>query len=374
MNIFMFVNFTPSDKSLGITKKISSEIQALRRLGHDVVYTAYGKNGVYIYGNDDSIIFEKRYKIRNNLYIRLVRYFLLIKTAQVYCCSRKQHFDILYGRLLAPTKKYINLLRYLRNNNSRVILEAHAYFPGIQFPTVKGKFISYMLKKNGPKLKSYVNKVLTEGRLDEFYGIPVIQEARIGVETEKICPHNYTGSRNELNLISVANEMPYHAYDRVIKSLGKYYQDVSEAREIKIHLVGSISSDTRRLVKNLHLEEKVFLYGKQFGDTLDRIYDGCNMALGPLGQHRIGGKKDTGLKTKEYFAKGIPYIYSGEEPSVPNNYPYIFRCESDESFLDFQDIWNFYLSYRDSKTVVDEMRGFAKKNYSWDVIMEEAIK
>ena len=99
----------------------------------------------------------------------------------------------------------------------------------------------------------------------------------------------------------------------------------------------------------------------------------CNIGLGPLGQHRIGGKKDTGLKTKEYFARGLPYIFSGEEPTVPNGYPYIFNIPSDESPVNFEDVWNFYQSYANDKCVVDEMRSYAREHYSWDKIMKDAL-
>ncbi len=374
MKIFMFVNYTPSDKSLGITKKISSEIQAIKRLGHDVVYTAYDNNGIVVCDNDDKVVYKKKYCFHNNLYIRIVRYFFLIKVAQEYINLHKQDFDTFYGRLLAPSNKYLNLLRSFKENHCRVILEAHAYFPGIRFQSIKGKYVSYMLEKNGPKLKDCVDKILTEGHIEDFFGIPEVCEAKIGVETKGISPHHYTGNLDELNMLSVANETTYHAYDRVVKSLVAYYGEGKSVRPIRLHLVGTVSDNTKRIIEELGIKEKVELYGKQFGKSLDDIYDKCNLGLGPFGQHRIGGKKDTGLKTKEYFAKGLPYIFSGDEPSVPHEYPYILQYPSDESLIDFNIAWNFYLSYRDNKDVVNEMRNFAIKNYSWDAIMEEAIK
>ena len=374
MNIFMFVNYTPSDKSLGITKKISSEIRALRRLGHDVVYTAYGDKGVVVYDNHDSIIYERQYIFNNNAFIKVARYFLLIKTAQRFFDNTEQQFDVLYGRLLAPSKGYINFLRSVKKKKCRIILEAHAYFPGIQFRSLKGKYVSYLLEKNGQKLKYCVDKILTEGHIDDFYGIAEVSEAKIGVETREIVAHRYIGNADELNLLSVANETTYHAYDRVIKSLAAYYNQAKTVPPVFLHLVGTVSDATKRMIEEMALNKRVKLYGKQYGDALDNIYNQCNLGLGPFGQHRIGGKKDTGLKTKEYFAKGLPYIFSGEEPSVPQGYPYILQYPSDESLIDFSKAWEFYLSYRDNKNVVDEMREFALSNYSWDAIMEDAIK
>ena len=38
--VFFFANYTPADISIGITKKIRSEINTLRKMGMDVTYTA----------------------------------------------------------------------------------------------------------------------------------------------------------------------------------------------------------------------------------------------------------------------------------------------------------------------------------------------
>jgi hypothetical protein len=370
----MFVNYTPNDKTLGITQKISSEITALRTLGHSVTYTAYADDGVCIYDNEDNLTYQKRYIFKNNAYQAYRRYFLLIETAQSFIENNDIRYDLCYGRLLAPNQKYVKLLNTIKRKGSRVILEAHAYFPGIRFQSLKGKYVSFMLDKNGPKLNSCVNKILTEGHIDDFYGITETQESRIGVETEAILPHKYEGKYDQLNLISVANETTYHAYDRVVRSLAYYYSVNKDAKKIIVHLVGTVSEATKILIYDLKLDKKIRFYGKQYGQKLDAIYNNCNMGLGPFGQHRIGGKKDTGLKTKEYFAKGIPYAYSGDEPSVPVGYPYILQLPSDESMLDFELIWNFYLSYRDDNNVVDNMRQFAIDNYSWKAIMNEAIQ
>ena len=170
-----------------------------------------------------------------------------------------------------------------------------------------------------------------------------------------------------LNLISVAHERIYHGYDRVIRSIK---QHKNRQVIVKLHLVGNISMQTLNLIKELHLEDSVILYGKKYGTELDNIYDLCNMGVGPVAQHRVGGKQGTGLKTKEYFAKGIPYIYSGNELLVPADYPYIMKVPDDESIIDFEKVYEFYQGIL-SKPIVSDMRKFAKENFSWKKIYDE---
>ena len=74
---------------------------------------------------------------------------------------------------------------------------------------------------------------------------------------------------------------------------------------------------------------------------MDAIFDKCNIALGPLAQHRIE-KKDTGLKTKEYFARGICYLYTGNEVKIDSDYPYILQLEDNEDLIDFKKVISFY--------------------------------
>lgn len=370
--IFMFVNYIPDDLSKGMTKKINSEITALRRLGYNVYYTAYTENGAAIYDNNDCIIFKKDYRLNKTRLFKIFRYSMLLHVANTYLHQSKATFDYCYGRMGAMNSQYISLLEQMKQSGTKVILEAHSYFPGMKWKDLKGKYVSLCLKINHKKLAKLVDKVLTEGQVPSFWGMRH-EHQRIGVETNLLPKHYYKGSTNELNLITVANEIEYHAYDRLIKSLAEYKARGGK-HIIKIHLVGVLLPSTIQMIQQLGLQDSVIEYGKVYGDQLFEIYDQCNMGIGPLGQHRNNGKKDTGLKTKEYFGIGLPYFYTGEESDLPQNYPYIFEVPNDESMLDFDKIWEFYLSYKDDPSVVDKMRGLAQKIFSWDEIMKKAIK
>lgn len=371
MRIFMFVNYTPSDRSIGITKKISSEIKALRELGHEVFYTAYINHGVGVFDDSDNLIYKRSFLLKFKALELFGRYFLLINTCNSYFDNNNPSFDLFYGRLSAPNNQFMNLLRNVKNRGCKVYFESLAYFPGMKFKSIKGKYIVKMMEKNGPKFRDVVDKFLTEGDFSDFYGVKA-ESMKMGVETSSILPHCYIGSKDELNLISVSNETSYHAYDRLIRSLKSYYDNGGQLT-VNIHLVGTVLNSTKKLIDDLSLQDRVVVYGKQFGKNLDSIYDKCNMGVGPLGQHRIGGKKDTGLKTKEYFAKGLPYFYSGQEMKELENYKYVYQVSADELLININELWNFYCSYKDDENVVKEMRLFSINNFSWKAIMEKAI-
>ena len=130
-------------------------------------------------------------------------------------------------------------------------------------------------------------------------------------------------------------------------------------------MVGDILQKDLKFIHESVIEDKVICYGKRYGKELEDIYDKCNIALGPLSQHRMN-KRDTGLKTKEYFAKGIPYLYSGEETALPNDYPYIMEVPNDESLINIEEVWKFYEQNCRNGHVVDDMRNTAKTVFSWN--------
>lgn len=371
-NVFMLVNYTPADASTGITKKIRAQIQALRRMGHSVTYTAYVDGGVAVFDNQDVQVAMGRHPIGNRKYVALTRYSLLLKTAQKYVQSGKQQFAYCYGRISAPNGRYLKFLQTLKNQGAKIVIEALSYFPGVRPKALKSKYIAFYLNKNKKKLACVIDKFVTEGEVPDFFGIPT-EKGKIGVDTEALRKHTYLGSDEELNLITVATEREYHGYDRLVKSYLAYKASGGKAK-LRIHLVGELYDSTKKLIEESNCQENVIAHGRVSGDPLFEIYNQCNLGIGPLGQHRIGGKKDTGLKTKEYFGIGLPYIYSGVEEDVPGDYPYIFQVPSDESMIDFDAVWKFWVSIRTDAQRADNMRTFAREVFSWDSIMTQALQ
>lgn len=368
--VFFFANYTPADNSIGITKKIRCEIQALRRMGAEVTYTAYDGDGVSVFDNRDKVVFHKKFPAEIGMLNRKIRYYWLENVALAYL-KTTEGFDLGYIRMGAPNGIFFKILGELKKMGARMIGEAHAYFPGVKYKTFGGKYITWMYELHQKRFKEYIEYFLVEGLFSEMYEVPAYS-TRIGVDVAAITPHNYIGAQDALNMISVSNETAYHGYDRIIESMNDELNKHPE-KQIFVHFVGTVSDQTKQLVEKHGLQDRVILYGKKSGAELDEIYNKCNVGLGPFGQHRVGGKKDTGLKTKEYFAKGLPYIYSGSEPTVPEDYPYICNFPSDESLIDFDRVWKFYESYRNDPQVVPTMRAFAAEHYSWDTIMKEAL-
>lgn len=369
--VFLLVNYTPNDPSIGITRKIGAQIRALRKLGHSVTYTAYMDDGVAIFDDNDQIVFSKNFVTTNRKFIALTRYSILLRTALEFIRRKTDEYDFCYGRISAPNTLYLKLLGEFKRKGAKVIIESLSYFPGVRPKALKSRYIAFYLKKNRKKLRKYIDKFITEGDVPEFYGVAT-EKGKIGVEVDELPVHQYNGNRDELHLITVATEREYHGYDRLIKSYIEY-RNAGGSIPITIHIVGGLYDSTKKLIKESGYTDNIIAYGRVSGKPLYDLYNKCNMGIGPLGQHRVGGKKDTGLKTKEYFGIGLPYFYAGVEEDLPDDYPYVYRVPSDESYLDFEQIWEFYQKISDRQSLNVEMRSYANTVFSWSAIMQQAL-
>lgn len=366
-SIFMCVNYPKYNPAIGISKKIKSQIQAFRKLGYDVTYSAYLDSGIGIYTND-RIVWESKYpsKILLNA---LRRFYLMI--ACIKFLRGRENFDLAFIRWDALDHFYFKVLQMLNDNCGKILMDFHGYFPGMKPSSIKGLYIWLSTKIFGYKLKKYIDFGIGETTHDKLFGIDIMT-IDTGIDIDIYNPHCYVGNKDEINMVSVANETVYHGYDRIITGLYNYYK-IKPNLKIYLHLVGNISQKTINLINKLHLKDVVVLYGYKSGDELTKIYNKCNIGVGPLAPHRIGGKEGTGIKTKEYFAIGLPYFYAGNELLVPIGFPYTHRISATNQDVDIQEIIHFYYCLQNYKNIQENMRSFARTNFSWFKIFEKTL-
>lgn len=367
--LFMCVNYPKYNQAIGISKKISTQIETFQKLGYEVTYSAYTENSVEIYKESERV-FEKKFPayIPTKLY-GAIRSGELMKTCAQYLREAGIHYDLGFIRWNAVDNNFLRAVKQLDAVCDLVLMDCHGYHLNYEGKTVKGKYIKYFTDKNSYKLPKYIDQCLIEFKGDCVFGIPALA-IDTGIDVDKYQPHKYSGDPNEVEMVSVANEISYHGYDRIIRGIAAY----KGARAVHLHLVGKMKDKTVQLVSELGVSDKVTLHGYQTGKALDDIYAKSNIGVGPLAPHRMGGKQGTGIKTKEYFAIGLPYFYAGQELLVPLDYPYVLRFDADDSPIEVSAVIDFYDRIKDNQYIQDNMRMFARENYSWLQIFSKAIE
>ena len=367
MKIFMCVNYPIYNPAIGISKKLRTQIDTFGKMGFDVTYSAYEDSGFAIYKNDYKIC-EKKYSKAIPVKMQTIfRKFYLLNFIQAYLYNSNEQFDLGFIRWSAVDFNFLKTLQCMKKHCKYIIMDCHGYHNNYKDPSIKGRYIAMTTNFNYRELRKYVSLCLTETRNNEIFGIPAIP-IDTGINVEDYQPHMYVGNEKDIQMISVANEQSYHGYDRIIRGIHSSKRD-----NIYLHLVGKISPATKSLIKRLNLQDKVFLYGYKTRAELTNIYNRCNIGVGPLAPNRVGGKEGTGIKTKEYFAIGLPYFFAGNELLVPDNYPYILKFEANETPIDVEKVVSFYNKIKLDLEIQESMRDFARENFSWEKFFIKAL-
>jgi len=159
----------------------------------------------------------------------------------------------------------------------------------------------------------------------------------------------------------------------VIKGLFEYYK-TDPSINVYFHIVGAGAEleNLKKLTESLGLSEFVIFHGPKHGEELDRLFDEAHVAIGSLGNHRKGLRVSADLKTREYCARGIPFVISYDDVDFPDDFPYMLKVPADESPVDIEQILQFYERIKD-RHIVKEMRDYAEKNLSWEAKLKPVI-
>lgn len=359
-------NHNLNDKSSGVTKKIQMQIEAFR---------------------NSNILIDSPNMFSDVIIDKIIRRIPFLKCSfdkaakKIVLKAIDNGLDFVYIRHSIVSIHLISLLKVLKKNKITVIYE----FP--TFPYDKNGYgiswIMFMLKDkfSRRKLYKYVDIGVNFSGYSEIYGVRCIPISN-GINTANIniknCD-NYTGK--SIKFLGVALLAYWNGYDRLIKSIHSYYLETENPIDIEFHIAGDgdAYNSLKALVKKMDLENRVIFHGFISGDELDKLYDICNIGVGTLAPSRkYEGHIMSTLKTKEYTAKGIPFIKADmdkvfDEESVDFSY----NISDNESPIEMDKIISWYdsivVKYGTEK-LATHIRLFAEKKLSWENQLESVFQ
>jgi len=278
--------------------------------------------------------------------------------------------DYFYIRYQLGSFSFIKFLQHLRttNPNAKIILELPTYPYDLELQGTRAKLKSIQDKWARKKLNAYVDRILTYSQEDEIFGVKTIQTAN-GIDVESvhtISPPPYDGQI--LKMVGVANVSPWHGYDRVIQGM-KHYREQYKILPFFFDIIGNGVSlpELRNLVTQLNLGENVRFLGVKKSAELDQLLNSYHVAISSLGFHRIDGDTTT-LKSREYCARGLPFISSHIESDINVEFPFIFYGSNDDIPINLADVKNFFDNIiATHPNYAGEMRHFAETTLTWDM-------
>ncbi|BCR36092.1 glycosyltransferase [Mariniplasma anaerobium] len=234
---------------------------------------------------------------------------------------------------------------------------------------------------NRRKLYKYVDRIAVFTENTELFNIPTVRFTN-GIDLDNLKVKTPLSiDTKTINLCIVSSFENWHGYDRIIKSLNMYYKNAGKLEfKLIIHFVGDGPKLKlyKRLVKKYNLNTNVVFYGRLFGESLDEIYNICDIAVDVFGMYRKNNNISCSLKSREYFAKGLPVISGCQIDLLENtkNFKYFLQFTNDKTLIDLNDVITFYKSIytlESKEMVIGNIRMFANATAGMEQGMKSII-
>ncbi|VUS83835.1 hypothetical protein SB6421_03812 [Klebsiella huaxiensis] len=363
MKKMLYVTNVFEDKNDGIWSKIKYNILAYERLGF-TVDIAYRKL-------DGEFAFKQNNLESNELSLNCRH-----KDLFFHALSKKitKRYDIVYIRKPIGGASVLFLSHLLKKikkiNTCQVILEIPTFPYEKEIRGAKLTISEYLLKLSRRFFLKYVDLITYMGDpVCKIWGKPVLRLSNgIDLAHVNLVRDRLKDRNEELVFIGVARLSFWHGYDRLISSIK------SESNyNFKFLIVGDGEpemSRLRKIVTDLNLNDKVIFYGAKSGDELNKIYEKADIAVDSLGRHRSGSYSNSSLKSKEYTAKGLPFIKSHQDEAFDKSY-FIHDVQPNDDLIDLDCIYDWYQSLPDETPQL--MRDFARQHLTWDIQCQKVL-
>ena len=374
MNI-LYVAFKDFSKlHYGASKKVISECRAFEQMGHSVTLIGRNKSETVLITTDgkmDPLATHKPF------FVNKLRP-LIDKNRQIadiidYVSDKK--FDFCYIRYDLSDGNFVKMLREIHRICKQIFIEIPTYPYDREYA---GKINAIRLKIDehyGKQLKKYVSKIVTFYPVPNnmFFGIPCIHVPN-GFDFDGIDIVKDDFLPDTIHVAAVSSMRQWHGYERMIEGLHRYYSN-GGTRHLVLHLAGDGRELTKykKLCEDYSLSESVVFHGAIHGKELDMLLEQCTLAVDSLGRHRTGVDVLSSLKSREYGAKGIPFINSCKVDIVDADFPYMLEVPADETPVIIDDVIAFYDKIYQGKRrsdVAREIRTYIESKSNIQAVMK----
>lgn len=349
----------------GISKKIMSEVDALRENGAEVSLCTLTINPD---GSKSRVVDGK--EIRSFGHGLAAKLRKRVSYSDIVTYINNNGIELVYVRYDINSDPFtFRMARQIKKSGVKLIVEIPTYpydgeFKGQGFRMNLQLVIDKMFRK---RFFSQCDRLVVYTDDETVFSRPTIRISN-GVDFNNIPLSSEQPFQGKLQMLSVANVHLWHGLDRLIRGMAE-----SKDKNSELHIVGdgleSIFREYRNLTAQNSLEGRVKILGPMYGEELDREFEWCNLAVGSLARHRSGINNIKTLKNREYAARGKAFFFS-EDDSDFNNAPYVCKVAACENPIDIIELEKFRSNMSMSpKEIRDSIKGL-----SWTAQMGKVLK
>jgi hypothetical protein len=237
-------------------------------------------------------------------------------------------------------------------------------------------FLRFFLEKanDGPMLSKVAGIIgVTEEirRLEiEKAGLKPSAVIANGVNTESVMQTGFVpfDGKNLTLIFTFSEFVPWHGLDRILKGLDQYRGKTA----VHLMLIGKISRKyMERINRAIHPPVTVHMPGPLYGSDLDAVFSRATLSISTLGLYRKRMKEACPLKSREYIARGIPFVYAYNDPDIPSLSSFCLKYENNDTPIDIERIIEFSHEIKAKHRLSGEMRQFARERLDWRVKLRQ---
>lgn len=353
-------------KSFHLKAKFDGQLRAFETLGFDVFYLSFDEKHFYLMnGNQTRVI--------GNSHFRIPGYFHTLCYQDLYTLARKMlrevGFDCVYWRAAPDLPASFRLAKSIQERNALFLYEYPTYPNNAErslslLRSAYARCASVIRKKIEQLADGFV--LIGEDAGGSYRGKPAINISN-GIDLDVIPVRKRKSDPDTIHILALASMSYWHGYDRLLRSAAEY----SGQWDIRIHMVGSNDGgalpEWEALTQELGLGEKVIFHGLKSGAALDDMFDLCDIGVNSLGMYRKGFSVTSELKSREYAARGLPFVCSVDDPALTHTQePLWLRIPNDDSIPDMEELVAFALRMRSDKGAAEKLRAYAAEHLTWE--------
>lgn len=180
----------------------------------------------------------------------------------------------------------------------------------------------------------------------------------------------FDGTVNMVFLKGATTDAVYNGIDRLVNSLKQsVFKD-----KFNLTIIGPNQQEDVKMVEGLGMQEQIHFKGFMSKEELDLELNTYHLGVSTLALHRKGIRSTSTIKSREYCARGIPFIYGHHDPDLSESViagKYCLEFPADESLIDFETVYNFVCNIYAQGSNMDGLCAFAKEHLDQSVKMRQ---
>ena len=368
-----YINFFPGEVLVGFHKKIAGQARAARELGLDMDFVIL--NDTLEEERDDIRYIKVRYHFQNGILKKMEQAFFKYKL--ISHAIDLNSYDMIILRY--PWVDDLTCRKFYEALGHKIITEHHTNeLSELKLSRKKDRsfFLRYFLeKRNAPAMLSKVAGII--GVTDEIRRIEIDKSGpkpsaviSNGISTSKVALTSFSPfNGKDLKMICIVSQAaPWHGLDRLLLGLKRYRGDV----HITVSVLGNIDSVFDEAIRNMdNPRVTIDTPGMKYGDDLSVYFSMATIAMSSLGLYMNNMKEACVLKSREYVARGIPFIYAYDDPDIPDDCGFALKLPNDDTPIDLNRVIDFACRISKEKNLAEEMRRFAREHLDWRIKVKQ---